>query len=110
MQVDAVSLFICVVIYLHLGFSNSHAHALRVPITFGVTLSVMLCMVYAVLYMQDRWALTLAGLSRDRHVSFTIAHCGMHQLHRSMPQLHHSMRQLYCSFTVACMSFTVALP
>ena len=53
-QVDTVSLFICTVIYLHLGFSSSHGFAYRVPITFGVTLGIMLSMVYVVLYMQDR--------------------------------------------------------
>ena len=54
MQVDAVSLIICVIIYLHLGFSSGHGYAYQVPLTFGLTLAVMLTIVYTVLYMQNR--------------------------------------------------------
>ena len=67
MQVDAVSLIICVIIYLHLGFSSGHGYAYRVPLTFGLTLTVMLSIVYTVLYMQDRYIIAVHLLHFSLH-------------------------------------------
>ena len=51
---DALSLGIAVIIYLNLGFSSGHAYASRVPITFGLTLAMLLSCLYATIFMKDR--------------------------------------------------------
>lgn len=54
LQVDTISMIICVVIYLHLGFASSHGYAFRVPLTFGVSLTIMLAILFTVLCQHNR--------------------------------------------------------